>query len=202
MEEKIITKGKFTKNNIVAITSFILSIISIIISLAIYDPFSPKNPWDDSWLNEAIFFDCPEGVGVFFYLSILFVIIGIFLLIMMNSCEITVTDKRVFGKAAFGKRVDLPIDKISSVAICAFKGVSVATSSGKISFLLCNNRDDVFDSISKLLVERQGKQSETIIKQEVHQSNADELKKYKDLLDSGVITQEEFDQKKKQLLGF
>ena len=33
------------------------------------------------------------------------------------------------------------------------------------------------------------------------QSNADELKKYKDLLDNGTITQEEFDQKKKQLLG-
>lgn len=32
-------------------------------------------------------------------------------------------------------------------------------------------------------------------------SGADELKKYKDLLDMGVITQEEFDQKKKQLLG-
>ena len=32
-------------------------------------------------------------------------------------------------------------------------------------------------------------------------SSADELKKYKDLLDSGVITQEEFDAKKKQLLG-
>ena len=32
-------------------------------------------------------------------------------------------------------------------------------------------------------------------------SGADELKKYKDLLDSGVITQEEFDAKKKQLLG-
>ena len=30
---------------------------------------------------------------------------------------------------------------------------------------------------------------------------ADELKKYKELLDSGVITQEEFDAKKKQLLG-
>ena len=31
--------------------------------------------------------------------------------------------------------------------------------------------------------------------------SADELKKYKDLLDCGVITQEEFDAKKKQLLG-
>ena len=32
-------------------------------------------------------------------------------------------------------------------------------------------------------------------------STTDELKKYKELLDSGVITQEEFDAKKKQLLG-
>lgn len=30
---------------------------------------------------------------------------------------------------------------------------------------------------------------------------ADEIKKYKELLDSGIITQEEFDAKKKQLLG-
>ena len=32
-------------------------------------------------------------------------------------------------------------------------------------------------------------------------SEADEIKKFKDLLDSGIITQEEFDAKKKQLLG-
>lgn len=32
-------------------------------------------------------------------------------------------------------------------------------------------------------------------------SSAAELKQYKELLDSGVITQEEFDAKKKQLLG-
>ena len=33
-------------------------------------------------------------------------------------------------------------------------------------------------------------------------SPADEIRKYKELLDDGVITQEEFEQKKKQLLGF
>ena len=32
-------------------------------------------------------------------------------------------------------------------------------------------------------------------------SAADELKKFKELLDMGIITQEEFDAKKKQLLG-
>lgn len=42
------------------------------------------------------------------------------------------------------------------------------------------------------------KQSTTIVQQT---SAADELKKFKELLDSGIITQEEFDAKKKQLLG-
>lgn len=37
------------------------------------------------------------------------------------------------------------------------------------------------------------------VKQE--STKADELKKYKDLLDSGAITQEEYDAKKKELLG-
>ena len=35
----------------------------------------------------------------------------------------------------------------------------------------------------------------------VNLSNADELKKFKDLLDSGAITQAEFEEKKKQLLN-
>ena len=56
--------------------------------------------------------------------------------------------------------------------------------------------------IRKLLVDRQSKPAAAqTIKQEVPQSNADELKKFKELLDMGIITQEEFDAKKKQLLG-
>lgn len=32
-------------------------------------------------------------------------------------------------------------------------------------------------------------------------SKADEIRKYKSLMDEGIITQEDFDKKKKQLLG-
>ena len=42
------------------------------------------------------------------------------------------------------------------------------------------------------------KQQATIVQQT---SAADEIVKFKALLDAGVITQEEFDMKKKQLLG-
>lgn len=35
----------------------------------------------------------------------------------------------------------------------------------------------------------------------VHTTTVEELKQYKELIDSEIITQEEFDAKKKQLLG-
>ena len=93
---------------------------------------------------------------------------------------------------------------ISAVGTSAFKGIAVATSSGTIKFAFMENRDNIHAEISKQLVARQSQNKKTvdaIIRQEIPQSNADELRKYKELLDMGVITQEEFDAKKKQLLG-
>ena len=114
----------------------------------------------------------------------------------------TVTDKRVFGCATFGKRVDLPLDAISAVGTSSMKGIDVTTASGAIKFKFIMNRDQLHNEISKLLIERQSKPiASTTIKQDIPQSNADELKKFKELLDMGVISQEEFDAKKKQLLG-
>ncbi len=40
-----------------------------------------------------------------------------------------------------------------------------------------------------------------MLQKEVNSSNIDELKKYKELLDMGAITQEEFNKKKKELLN-
>ena len=125
---------------------------------------------------------------------------------LVNSCfakvQLTISDKRVYGSTFWGKRVDLPIDSVSAVGMGIFKTISIATSSGSIAFSGVLNRDEMHKSISKLLIDRQSKlTTATTIKQEIPQSNADELKKYKELFDQGVITQEEFDAKKKQLLG-
>lgn len=130
------------------------------------------------------------------------ILIGALIYAEYSKIEITVTDKRVYGKTVFGKRVDLPMDSVSAVGARWPKGIAVATSSGKIAFLMIKNRDEIHRAISELLVERQTKQPATpTITQEVSQSSADELKKFKDLLDAGIITEEEFNAKKKQLLG-
>lgn len=136
-------------------------------------------------------------------LGIVGIAMSILIYFWLKNYELVVTDKRIHGKAAFGKRVDLPVDSISSTAaIRLLRGVAVATSSGKISFLAIKNADEVYGVINNLLIERQKEKAKEMAPVVVTQSDeADQLKKYKDLLDSGVISQEEFEAKKKQLLG-
>lgn len=138
----------------------------------------------------------------------LFIDVGLILLILLaivswwlSSYSITITDKRIFGKTSFGKRVDLPVDSISAVATSTLKGIAVATSSGKIVFKLIKNRDELHKAISDLIISRQNKSANKPVEIiNVSRDVTDELKKYKELLDTEVITQEEFDAKKKQLL--
>lgn len=131
----------------------------------------------------------------------IYAIVFLFIKLFWDVTEITVTDKRVYGKTAFGKKVELPVDSVSSVGKRAlFNTVVVATSSGNIKFAFVKNSNEVFDAISKLLVSRQNKKSDNNKNSKEELDTAEELKKYKKLLDDGIITQEEFDKKKKKLL--
>ena len=129
------------------------------------------------------------------------VAISVLLYLWLNSSELTVTDKRVYGQVAISGRVDLPMDSVSATAtVRPLKGVSVSTASGKISFLAVKNADEIYKVISELLVNRQQeKKAEPVFVAPVDE--VDQLRRYKELLDSGVITQEDYDAKKKQLLG-
>ena len=68
--------------------------------------------------------------------------------------------------------------------------------------MLVKNVKEIYKTINNLLIERQSeKKTATIQTTELKTNSADELKKFKELLDNSVITQEEFEAKKKQLLG-
>ena len=60
--------------------------------------------------------------------------------------------------------------------------------------------ENVYNHIRKLIEENM-KNTSTVINQYQSLSGAEELRKFKQLLDDGIITQEEFDAKKKQILG-
>ena len=76
------------------------------------------------------------------------------------------------------------------------QGGSLADNS--IPFYTNQEMEDAYAIVEKYFNAYKSKQSKT---GGAMLSPADELKKYKELLDCGVITQAEFDAKKKQLLG-
>ncbi len=128
-------------------------------------------------------------------------IVSLIQFLSLKDIELVITDKRAYGKTSFGKRVDLPLDAISAVGISGKKNIAISTSSGKIAFNGIINRDEIHTVLNDLLIKRQN-QSQTTEPRSTNKSDyTEELKKIKDLLDAGVITQEEFDAKKKQILG-
>ena len=108
------------------------------------------------------------------------------------------------GKVCIAFSVIIIIASIDSITVASdiptFHGVAVATSSGRIKFYYLQNSADVYSSICKLLIDRQSKNTLKDIPRKQH-NDLDGLVKLKELLDGGIITQEEFDAKKKQLLG-
>ena len=178
--EKNIIQGDFYKP--FWLNPIFISVITLIVWLVIIPELEGSNS---------------STFDFFSIISPLIIVSSFIVYFITKGCSITVTDKRVYGKASFGKRVDLPLDSISAVASRTFLNcICVSTSSGNISFFLAKNYAQIHKAINDLLIARQGKPTETPVN-----SPSDELRKYKELLDSRVITQEEFDAKKKQLLG-
>ena len=205
MEEKIIIKSKQSDIKKIRKTFFVVGIVAaaLIILLDVSTILHVVSPEyiKKYGLSDAILFGIVLPCAVGFAPMAL---IGQIFYMAMSKIEMTVTTKRVYGKALFGKRVDLPLDMISAVGTTFLHGIAVTTASGAIKFLMIKNSEQIHTAISKLLMERQDsnkKSARTVVKQEIPQSNAEELRRYKELLDLGVITQDEFDAKKKQLLG-
>lgn len=186
MEEKIVIKGKLKDIKMFCIGIAVIgSIFPVLYFLGDLSKGTVKS----------------DGALPYIMLIVpVFLFLGYWIYKDWSKIELTVSDKRVYGSAAFGKRVDLPLDSVSAVGTSIFKGISISTASGAIKFYMMENRDEIHKEISKLLVDRQNKPAATVT-QEVSKSSADELEKFKDLLDKGVITEEEFEAKKKQLLG-
>lgn len=155
-------------------------------------------------LDDAIWWDYSACTLLIIHWS-LFFITAVYALIwlLFSRCKITITDKNVYGKTAFGKNVVLPLNQISAFGTSKiFLTIRIASSSGTIGFRLIKNYKEIADVLNSQLKDLQQEDSTQVQIQQVQApSTAIELKQYKELLDSGIITQEEFDAKKKQLLG-
>lgn len=133
----------------------------------------------------------------------LIVLCGIAIFALMKyqgKMSITVTPSRVYGRTLFSE-VSLPMDSITMTNKNGMKNLRIESPSENFVFSFTGKqaRNDVYDVINQQIAQRNNNKGNVTVVNSA--SNADELKKYKDLLDAGIITQEEFDAKKKQLLG-
>lgn len=184
MDERIIIEKGTSYLKIFTITIIVIGLIIGCIAGGVY--------CSEHWIAGAFNFFC-----VFLAVSAPITIVALIINLAFSKIRITVTDKRVYGCAIFGKRVDLPLDSISAVAMYNFsQGIAVASSSGRIKFSFVKDSRDVFDEISKLLMDRQNQN-----KSKQNKTDLSSLKEYKELLDIGAITTEEYEAKKKELLN-
>lgn len=206
MDQNIIIKGTPQKNKVSAIM-LTASVIAFVCALL----FS-ANAYQNYWIGYKVefwayfwgeFFSSNLMYGCILIASVIAFVVSIIMKTNTEKCEITVTNEAISGKLPHGKEVYIPLNQITAVNRSSFNGVSI-TSIGNVSNFHCiENREEVMKAISYLLANPQqnAQPTQNGSAPVANGSEAEQLKRLKDLLDAGVLTQEEFDAKKKQVLG-
>ena len=129
------------------------------------------------------------------------------LLVLTNKRILLINRHLLFGKEC----VEIPLTTVNSVALqtrLLFASISIMHGSGGIILdRIIKANGDCFVKKANELIEKVKNAPADRIVEAIRTagayggaSPADEIRKYKELLDMGAITQEEFDAKKKQLL--
>ena len=225
MDQNIIIKGTPQKNKVSAIVrtaSVIAFVCALLFSVYAYQNLERYfslgwgygGTWyyfigydDDFWAYFwGEFFSFRLMYGYILIASVIAFVVSIIMKTNTEKCEITVTNEAISGKLPRGKEVHIPLNQITAINRSSFNGVSI-TSIGNVSNFHCiENREEVMKAISYLLANptqgnTQPAQSSSMATVSGEGNEAEQLKRLKDLLDAGVLTQEEFDAKKKQILG-
>lgn len=190
MSDKVLVKGKFSGSNPLSVACFLIAIGALVACFVVAAVTVPSV--GIMWAFQGISY----GYYWFFIGAALFLLLGF---VTSTKFELIISESTVTGKALFGKRVDLPVSQISAIGSGMFSSITISTASGAIKFYGVKNQSEVFKCLSDLLKSRQNITQGNSNNAPV--SSLDDLGKLKGLLDQGVITQEEFDAKKKQLLG-
>lgn len=214
MEEKILIKSKLdetAKNVFLCIIfgllflAFIFLVSGIVTGSEAWNDRDYYDPWDEDYYSniiEAIFF---AGLACLIIHWSLIFLAGIVAIAYwgFSTCEFVLTDKNVTGKTLFGKKVILPIHMISAYSTRRFLSmITISTASGFTKFSMIENYKDIENILQTLINERQANTEMSVSRASTKSSDKfDDLKKFKQLLDNGIITQEEFEAKKKQLLN-
>lgn len=216
MEDKILIKSEMDKKAkrflaLAPIISFAITLICVIVLSRIYTVYGWRGYTVRTGWEIMFDFGGDTETLCFIYfillcLSFIFAVVSGIIYLANRKCEMSVTENNVKGKTLFGKEVVLPMYMISAYSTRKFLStITVATASGMTKFALLGNYKEIGQVLAQKINERQ-QNTETAPKTiavptaATANNNMDDLVKLKSLLDAGIITQDEFDEKKKQLL--
>lgn len=113
-----------------------------------------------------------------------------------KATEIAISEGVITYKASKGKSKKFLVKDIGSVETTGLKGLKITGVGVNAKIILIENAENIKTQLMNMRSSMPNESTPVI----TTENNADSIKKYKELLDSGIITQEEFDAKKKQLL--
>lgn len=211
--EKVICKAEFGfKNKILLIMSVIIAIIGLILIQGNIVYFK----WDHSA-------DIP-ALLLFNLLRLVLIILPVYLFELksfVNRCNLTLSEIQIIGelsKLGSTKKIQIPIEKLDNVytqknILDVLRGgitVVICSNSGAIKFHCIHNAEKFVAAALKQIEEyKKNIESHSAevsaklnnsVNNVINSSSAQKIKEIKDLLDSGLITQEEFEAKRKELL--
>ena len=137
---------------------------------------------------------------------ILFIAIFVMLIALLFGSVFYIADKKtgltiyenaIIGKKINGETAQFLLKDIKSVETTKTQGLKITGAGIKYDIHLIENAEEMKNVMMDMLAKVQNEKSVVA----VAGSSANDIKEYKELLDAGIITQEEFDAKKKQLLG-
>lgn len=127
-------------------------------------------------------------------------LIHIFLYFSTKNNQITLTSYKIIG--IYNKRflLNISIDSVSSVSKGWMGSLCISCAGNNYKIPCVNNRELFCLKLNEMLNKRTQQAPSSFFLVDNQQSNYDEIERLKQLLDKGIITQEEFNTKKKQLL--
>lgn len=132
-----------------------------------------------------------------------------------GSCALVLTDQQIYGqlRTLFSTRqIQIPIEKLDNIMtvnglfdkLCGADTIRISSNSGTIKFHYVQNAEEFVEAALKRIEEVKQIQSAPLPTATSAASGSDTMEKLnslKQMLEQGLLTQEEFDIKKKELLS-
>lgn len=149
-----------------------------------------------------------------FFLGIIMLIWKISIKFIIKHCLLDLKKDGIIGKRKYlfsSKLLQLPIEKIDSILIenriidkmLGGQTIAIRSASGLIRFICVQNASEFVDKTLEAIkaYQESSQPNDVNIPTNTGGDNLEKIQKLKEMLDSDIITQDEFDTKKKQLLG-